>query len=31
MDQPGAKLKAEKIDLEIDEVHRPSDTQNLKI
>ena len=31
MDQPDARLKAERIYLQIDEVQRPSDTQKLKV
>ena len=31
MDEPDARLKAERIDLQIDEVQHPSDTQKLKV
>ena len=31
MNEPDARLKAERIDLQIDEVQRPSDTQKLKV
>ena len=31
MDEPNARLKAERIDLQIDEVSTPSDTQKLKV
>ena len=31
MDEPDARLKAERIDLQIDEVQHPSDTHKLKV
>ena len=31
MEKPDARLKAERIDLQIDEVRHPSDTQKLKV
>ena len=31
MDEPDARLKEERIDLQIDEVQHPSDTQNLNV
>ena len=31
MDEPDARLKAERIDLQIDEVQHPSNTQKLKV
>ena len=31
MDEPNARLKAERIDLQIDEVQRTPDTQKLKV